>query len=93
MGVNRSIDIPLQQGLQGSNSSFRVRTVGDQHDGGSGDNTHGHDAQQTLGVHLPIVRLQPNGAGKLIGLLHEICSLLVVQSRLAANNDLLIVHN
>ena len=48
---------------------------------------------ERLGVHLAAARLHPDAACKFVGLLNEVCSLSVVQTGLAANNNFLIDHN
>ena len=50
------------------------------------------NTQQTLGVHAPILALQPDRALELVGLLNKVCNLLVVQAGFASDDDFLIEH-
>ena len=63
-----------------------------QNDRSSGYDTHRHDTQQALGIHLAIFGLQPNAAFKFIRLLYKICSLAVMQTGFTANDDFLNNH-
>ena len=90
--VCQLVYIPLQKGFQSVYSSLSIGAHGTQGNRGAGDDAQGHDAQQTLGVHFPILGFQPDAAFKFIGLLHEICSLLVVKARLTTDYYFLIEH-
>ena len=89
---NSLVDVPLEQRLQGVDSRLFVGTNGRQGHGSAGNDAQGHDAQQTLGVHLTVQRLQPNAALELIGLLDKVCSLPIVEAGLASNNNILAEH-
>ena len=88
----QSIDIALKERIKGINRSLRIRADRAEGNGGTGYNPQRHDAEQALGIHLPVVGLQPDAALKLICLLHNIWSLAVVQPGFTTNNNFLIEH-
>ena len=89
----RSINVPLQQHFQCGNGCLCVRAISGQNHSSAGDDTQGHDTQQALGVHTAAAGLNPNGAVEFICLLHEVCSLLVMQTGFTTNNNFLAKHN
>ena len=90
--LDNSINVAQEQGLQCVHSSLSIRAGSSQRYRGTGNNAQGHDSQQALGIHLAAAGFQPNAALKFVGLLHEVCSLFVVQAGLAANQNFLIEH-
>ena len=93
MRINHLVNITLQELVQRIHGSFCVRANGAERNGGTGKNAQRHNTKQTLGIHLPVVGLQPNAAFKLVCFLHKICSLTIVQPGLTANNNFLFEHS
>ena len=89
----QSIHIPLKQCIERVNCDLCIGANRTQRYLGTGDNSERHDAQQALRIHLAGIGFQPDAALKLVRLLYKICSLLVVQSRFAADNDFLVERN
>ena len=90
--ILKSINVPLKKRFQGIYSILCIRTGCRKRNNGAGYNTHRHNTQKALCIHLAVSGFQPNTALEFVGLLHEVCSLLVVQTGLATNHDFLVEH-
>ena len=88
-----SENIPLQHVTQGGNRLSLIRSIGGNYYAGPGADTHGHDAQKALGIHLLVAQFHPNVTPKLVGLLNKIGDLLIVQAGSALHHSLLLIHD
>ena len=85
-------NVLLQHNFQCSNCFIFVSAICRDGNNTAGNNTQGHNTQTALGFHRPLLGFQPNPAGEFICLLHEVCSLTVMQAGFATNDDFFIEH-